>query len=163
MTKASQKLFWKFKKESSQGKLSRKALPINWILSYLYTFQNDLQALSWAFVLGGIGLKEALVDCSWRLKKNRSEPIEPVLKLAKVGPNVRAKVRGLTLTLTFHISKPHSSGLDVGANVRGLTLTLTLASLMHIYGANFVLLSCCQFYAHYRLLYMVGKLWMSSF
>ena len=34
------------------------------VLSYLYTFQNDLQALSWAFVLGGIGLKEALVDCS---------------------------------------------------------------------------------------------------
>ena len=90
--------------ENSKKKAPRRT----WILSYLYTFQNDLQALSWAFVLGGIGLKEALVDCSWRLKKNRSEPIEPVLKLAIVGPNVRAKVRGLTLTLTFHSSKHNS-------------------------------------------------------
>ena len=31
----------------------------------IYTLSsNDLQALSWAFALGGIGLKEALVDCS---------------------------------------------------------------------------------------------------
>ena len=30
-----------------------------------YTLSStDLQALSWAFALGGIGLKEALVDCS---------------------------------------------------------------------------------------------------
>ena len=57
------------------------------------------------------------------------------LKLAKDDLNVRVKVRGLTLTLTFHISKPHSSGLDVGANVRGLTLTLTLA-LFSASGAN---------------------------
>ena len=49
--------------------------------------------------------------------------------------NVRVKVRGLTLTLTFHISKPHPSGMDVGANVRGLTLTLTLA-LLGVIGAN---------------------------
>ena len=69
------------------------------------------------------------------MKKNRSEPIEPVLKLAKVGPNVRAKVRGLTLTLTFHSSKHDFSGLDVGANVRGLTLTLTLA-MLGVSGAN---------------------------
>ena len=80
-SKALRKLLWKFQKESSLK---------TWILSYLYTFQNDLQALSWAFVLDGIGLKEALVDCSWRLKKNRSEPIEPVLRLAKVGPKVWA-------------------------------------------------------------------------
>ena len=52
----------------------------------IYTLSsNDLQALSWAFALGGIGLKEALVDCSWRLKKNRSEPIEPEMELANVG------------------------------------------------------------------------------
>ena len=110
----------------------RKALRITWILSYLYTFQNDLQALSWAFVLGGIGLKEALVDCSWSLKKNQSEPIEPGLSFAKVGPKVWAKVRGLTLGPTFHSSKPNSSGMDVGANVRvkvrGLTLPLTFHS-----------------------------------
>ena len=57
------------------------------------------------------------------------------MKLAKVGFNVRAKVRGLTLTPTFHSSKPHPSGMDVGANVRGLTLTLTLA-LLGVIGAN---------------------------
>ena len=53
----------------------------------IYTLSsNDLQALSWAFALGGIGLKEALVDCSWSLEKNQSEPIEPGLSFVKVGP-----------------------------------------------------------------------------
>ena len=82
----------------------------------IYTLSsNDLQALSWAFALGRIGLKEALVDCSWSLEKNQSELIEPVLRLAKVGPKVWAKVRA------------HFAGMNVGANVRGLTLTLMLA------------------------------------
>ena len=73
------------KRKALKENSPEKAPQTNWILSYLYTFQNDLQALSWAFVLGGIGLKEALVDCSWRLKKNRSEPIEPEMELANVG------------------------------------------------------------------------------
>ena len=46
--------------ENSKGKLSEELefYPIYTLSS------NDLQALSWAFALGGIGLKEALVDCS---------------------------------------------------------------------------------------------------
>ena len=60
----------------------------------IYTLSsNDLQALSWAFALGGIGLKEALVDCSWSLEKNQSKPNEPGWSFAKVGVKVGAKVR----------------------------------------------------------------------
>ena len=67
-------------------KIQKEKLPEELEFYPIYTLSsNDLQALSWAFVLGGIGLKEALVDCSWRLKKNRSEPIEPEMELANVG------------------------------------------------------------------------------
>ena len=41
----------------------------------IYTLSsNGLQAFNWAFALDGIGLIEALVDCSWSLEKNRIEP-----------------------------------------------------------------------------------------
>ena len=64
---------------------SKRKLPEELEFYPIYTLSsNDLQALSWAFVLGGIGLKEALVDCSWSLEKNQSEPIEPGWSFAKV-------------------------------------------------------------------------------
>ena len=51
----------------------------------IYTLSsNDLQALNWAFARDGIGLIEALVDCSWSLEKNQSEPNEPGWSFAKV-------------------------------------------------------------------------------
>ena len=55
-------------------KTKRKAL--RKLKSYaIYTLSsNGLQAFNWAFALDGIGLIEALVDCSWSWKDNRSEP-----------------------------------------------------------------------------------------
>ena len=59
-------------------KTQKEKLPEELEFYPIYTLSsNDLQALSWAFALGGIGLKEALVDCSWSLERNPSEPIEP--------------------------------------------------------------------------------------
>ena len=46
-------------------KIPKGKLPEELEFYPIYTLSsNDLQALSWAFALGGIGLKEALVDCS---------------------------------------------------------------------------------------------------
>ena len=46
-------------------KIPKEKLPEELEFYPIYTLSsNDLQALSWAFALGGIGLKEALVDCS---------------------------------------------------------------------------------------------------
>ena len=64
-----QKLFENYYENSKRKALKEnspaKKLPQQIEFYPIYTlFQNDLQALSWAFVLGGIGLKEALVDCS---------------------------------------------------------------------------------------------------
>ena len=56
-------------------KIQKGKLPEELEFYPIYTLSsNDLQALSWAFALGGIGLIEALVDCSWSLEKNRIEP-----------------------------------------------------------------------------------------
>ena len=70
-------------------KIPKGKLPEELEFYPIYTLSsNDLQALSWAFALGGIGLKEALVDCSWSLERNRSEPIEPDWIFVEVGVKV---------------------------------------------------------------------------